>query len=286
MRRRSRCTTHPRGCSPSRSASSRAIDCAACMRRSSNRRSRCAPTTRWPRPHRTPAAAVAARSRRRAAGGGGVAASLVVLNRGSSASGIELIGPNSVAAVDPSSGRLTAQYPVGSTPTSVATDGSAIWVLNADDGTISRIDDRQRRRSRAALGTPRGPRVWRRCALDRVCRPADGRANRRAWRGSIRCAADVDELPLRNRDGRRTAPCRSRRRSPSTRRLPSADPSRRPDAEDHGAQQSRRGFDRGRRWAVWVVRHGSRSVAARSEYASRARRSRSLAGRPVPARVR
>src|SRR5207302_1140479 len=45
-----------------------------------------------------------------------------------------------VASVDPGSGRATAEYPVGSTPTSVATDGSTIWVLNADDATISRID--------------------------------------------------------------------------------------------------------------------------------------------------
>lgn len=69
-----------------------------------------------------------------------VTASVLVLSRGESAAGIELIGPNSVASVDPATGRLVAQYGVGGTPTSVATDGSAIWALNADDGTISRID--------------------------------------------------------------------------------------------------------------------------------------------------
>ncbi|MDX6520910.1 MAG: hypothetical protein QOF08_1515 [Gaiellales bacterium] len=64
----------------------------------------------------------------------------LVLSRGESAAGIELIGPNSVASVDPATGRLVAQYGVGGTPTSIATDGSAIWALNADDATISRID--------------------------------------------------------------------------------------------------------------------------------------------------
>jgi Bacterial transcriptional activator domain len=79
-----------------------------------------------------------------AAGGGllaaaAIAAAAIALTRGD-ASGIELISPNSVASVDPASGRLIAQYGVGGTPTSVATDGSTIWTLNADDGTISRVD--------------------------------------------------------------------------------------------------------------------------------------------------
>jgi branched-chain amino acid transport system substrate-binding protein len=80
-----------------------------------------------------------------AAGGGlllvvaAVAAAALLLTRGSAA-GIELISANSVASVDPASGRLTAQYSVGGTPTSVASDGSTIWTLNADDATISRID--------------------------------------------------------------------------------------------------------------------------------------------------
>jgi branched-chain amino acid transport system substrate-binding protein len=91
-----------------------------------------------------------ARSRRRrplvslAAGGGllvvaAVVAAALLLTRGSAA-GIELISANSVASVDPASGRLMAQYAVGGTPTSVTSDGSSIWTLNADDATISRID--------------------------------------------------------------------------------------------------------------------------------------------------
>jgi DNA-binding SARP family transcriptional activator/ABC-type branched-subunit amino acid transport system substrate-binding protein/streptogramin lyase len=78
------------------------------------------------------------------AGGGllavaAVAAAAVLLTRGSAA-GIELISANSVASVDPASGRLMAQYSVGGTPTSITSDGSSIWTLNADDATISRID--------------------------------------------------------------------------------------------------------------------------------------------------
>ena len=47
---------------------------------------------------------------------------------------------NSVAAIDPSTGHVVAEVPVGATPAAVAVGGGAVWVLNADDQTISRID--------------------------------------------------------------------------------------------------------------------------------------------------
>jgi branched-chain amino acid transport system substrate-binding protein len=49
---------------------------------------------------------------------------------------------NSLAAVDPVSGRVVAEVPVGATPTTVAVGGGSVWVLNADDQTISRVDSR------------------------------------------------------------------------------------------------------------------------------------------------
>jgi DNA-binding SARP family transcriptional activator/ABC-type branched-subunit amino acid transport system substrate-binding protein/sugar lactone lactonase YvrE len=49
---------------------------------------------------------------------------------------------NSVAAVDPGSGRVVAEVPVGATPAAVAVGEGAVWVLNADDQTVSRIDPR------------------------------------------------------------------------------------------------------------------------------------------------
>lgn len=70
-------------------------------------------------------------------GGGGGAAAIAVA-RG-----------NTIVLVDPA-GRIVAQYPVGQTPTRLVTSGGVAWSLNADDGTISRID----------LGTERPPRTF------------------------------------------------------------------------------------------------------------------------------
>jgi DNA-binding SARP family transcriptional activator/DNA-binding beta-propeller fold protein YncE/ABC-type branched-subunit amino acid transport system substrate-binding protein len=47
---------------------------------------------------------------------------------------------NSLAAIDPATGRVVAEVPVGATPSAVAVGGGAVWVLNADDQTISRVD--------------------------------------------------------------------------------------------------------------------------------------------------
>jgi YVTN family beta-propeller protein len=59
---------------------------------------------------------------------------------------------NSLAAVDPSTGRVVAEVPVGATPTAVASGGGAVWVLNADDQTISRVDERTKEVRTFAIG--------------------------------------------------------------------------------------------------------------------------------------
>ena len=51
---------------------------------------------------------------------------------------------NSLALLDAESGRLQATIDVGGTPTSVAVGEGAAWVLNADDQTITRVDERTR----------------------------------------------------------------------------------------------------------------------------------------------
>ena len=52
---------------------------------------------------------------------------------------------NSVAMIDPKSGKLVADVPVGSRPVAVATGEKGVWVANADDGTVSKIDPKSRR---------------------------------------------------------------------------------------------------------------------------------------------
>ena len=82
---------------------------------------RCSPRARWSPPSRS------SPSRRRRPAGGA---------RGPPA--------NSLVLLDAESGRLQATIDVGGTPTSVAVGEGAAWVLNADDQTITRVDERTR----------------------------------------------------------------------------------------------------------------------------------------------
>jgi branched-chain amino acid transport system substrate-binding protein len=112
-----------------------------------------------------------ARSRWRlvAAGGalvlaGGVAALVLELSQ-SHAESIVAAG-DSLAAIDPGSGRIVADFPVGSTPTALGVANGAVWVLNSDDQTISRLDPATRTvktfaTSAAPIGLAAGPAgVW------------------------------------------------------------------------------------------------------------------------------
>jgi streptogramin lyase len=47
---------------------------------------------------------------------------------------------SALAEIDPASNRVVAAFPVGGTPTGVAVSGTAIWALNGDEQTVSRID--------------------------------------------------------------------------------------------------------------------------------------------------
>ena len=47
---------------------------------------------------------------------------------------------DSVARISPDRARLTASFPVGGNPSSLAVSAGAVWALNADDQTLTRID--------------------------------------------------------------------------------------------------------------------------------------------------
>ena len=53
--------------------------------------------------------------------------------------------PNSVAVIDPESGLVVDDVPVGAGPEAIAADERFVWVANAADGTVQQIDMRKRR---------------------------------------------------------------------------------------------------------------------------------------------
>jgi DNA-binding SARP family transcriptional activator/ABC-type branched-subunit amino acid transport system substrate-binding protein/sugar lactone lactonase YvrE len=67
-----------------------------------------------------------------------VAAALAVSQSGGGA--VARVAGNSLAEIDPATGRVVAQYPVGATPTSVVAGDGTVWTVNADEQTISRLD--------------------------------------------------------------------------------------------------------------------------------------------------
>jgi streptogramin lyase len=95
------------------------------------------------------------------AGGALLAAAVVaaILVITPSSNGTLLAGPNTVAVIDPASGKVDAVIPVGDSPTAIAASSEAVWVLNSNDGagTISRIDPRARQ-VKATLSVPGTPR--------------------------------------------------------------------------------------------------------------------------------
>ena len=101
-----------------------------------------------------PFAPVAAARRRRgglliAAGAallvaGGIAAGAIALSSGGVTKSLGHVAANSVGVIDPKSNRIVAQIPVGDTPTRLALTDDSLWVLNSEDGTVSRVDPDRR----------------------------------------------------------------------------------------------------------------------------------------------
>jgi YVTN family beta-propeller protein len=71
------------------------------------------------------------------------AAAAVALSERGSAGRPGLV-PNSLGVIDPDTNRLVGEVRVGERPTGVAVGRGAVWVANADDRTLSRVDPRRR----------------------------------------------------------------------------------------------------------------------------------------------
>lgn len=67
-------------------------------------------------------------------------------------------GPDSVALLDPAADRFVASVEVGHEPSAAVEGAGSVWVLNADDQTVSRVDPASRVvvATRAVGGTPTG----------------------------------------------------------------------------------------------------------------------------------
>ncbi|MCW3018035.1 MAG: extracellular solute-binding protein [Solirubrobacterales bacterium] len=70
---------------------------------------------------------------------GGAAAAGLLIAAGRSPGSVT-VPPNSVAVISPASDRVVRAIAVGATPTSIAVDSHAVWVVNSDEETLSRID--------------------------------------------------------------------------------------------------------------------------------------------------
>ena len=66
------------------------------------------------------------------------------------------IAANAVAVIDPHDASLTSQIPVGASPSHMAVGEGGVWVSNADDGTVSRLD-RATRTVRQTIGVGSAP---------------------------------------------------------------------------------------------------------------------------------
>jgi YVTN family beta-propeller protein len=73
---------------------------------------------------------------------GAIVAIVITFTGGSSSIAVEA---NSVAVVDPKTGAVVADVPIGGRPVAIAIGAGGVWVVNADDQTIVRIDPKSRK---------------------------------------------------------------------------------------------------------------------------------------------
>ena len=140
-RRSRRIGAHGR-CWSSRSASSQDPSCDSCTLRSSRRTRRslstAGPRRRVNRGESRPTPLPPAAGDRCAAA---VRRPLVFgISRMNGSGGLARIAENTVGVIEPDSGAITEQYPVGRGPAAVTAGGGSVWVANALDGTITRIN--------------------------------------------------------------------------------------------------------------------------------------------------
>jgi DNA-binding SARP family transcriptional activator/ABC-type branched-subunit amino acid transport system substrate-binding protein len=83
-----------------------------------------------------------------------LAAILVIDGSGHTTGGLAEVRGDSVVEIDPATNRVVGEYPVGGTPTVVSAAGGAVWTINADGQTLSRIDERRTVRTSAIDSVP------------------------------------------------------------------------------------------------------------------------------------
>lgn len=82
-------------------------------------------------------------------------AGLFLLRDSGGSTPLTSVPPNSIAIIDPQTNELEDHVRVGSGPIAVAVGADAVWVVNADDGTLTRIDPDTREVARTiGTGTP------------------------------------------------------------------------------------------------------------------------------------
>jgi YVTN family beta-propeller protein len=89
-----------------------------------------------------------------------VSAATVPLRGGDSPAALSFLAPNALGAIDPETNRLVGQVRVGQRPTRVAAAENAVWVMNMEDRTVSRVDPSSREITRTiplpGTGEPAG----------------------------------------------------------------------------------------------------------------------------------
>jgi YVTN family beta-propeller protein len=72
--------------------------------------------------------------------GGLIAVLLLTGGSSGSAHALSRVDANAIGLINPKTGRIEAEVPVGATPSHIAVGGGAAWVTNADSDNVSRID--------------------------------------------------------------------------------------------------------------------------------------------------
>ena len=76
--------------------------------------------------------------------GGLIAVLVLILGNPGTAQALSQVDANALGLINSATGKISEEVQVGATPTQVAVGGGAVWVANADEHTVSRIDPLKR----------------------------------------------------------------------------------------------------------------------------------------------
>ena len=85
-----------------------------------------------------------------------VAAAAVELTSGGTQAGIASLAGDSVGLIEPTSGRIVGQFPLGATPSQVVAGEHAMWTANTDQSIVARVDLTTGDMRRTGAPTPTG----------------------------------------------------------------------------------------------------------------------------------